>query len=70
MLYAADIHVNRKIFVRLFPGHQFLAVVAVHIAKEIPGGTSPLGHGVGLTLCRCAADRARGIDPLLNAGQR
>ena len=70
MLYAADVHVYGKIFVCLFLAYQLLAVVIVHVAQEIPGGSGPLGHGIGLSLCRCAADGAGGVHPLVNGSQR
>ena len=31
MLYAADIHINRQIFVCFLFGNQFFVVVAVHV---------------------------------------
>ena len=31
MLYAADVHIHRKILVCLLPGYQLLIVFAVHI---------------------------------------
>ena len=34
----------------------------VTVAKEVPGGTRPLRHGIGLSLCRTAALRASAID--------
>ena len=37
MLHAADIHVYRKQGVRLLSGYQFLVIVIIHIAQEIPG---------------------------------
>ena len=37
MLYAADIHVDRKILVRLLGGDKLLIVVRIHITQEIPG---------------------------------
>ena len=70
VFHAADIHIHRKILVRLFPGYQLFLVVAVHIAQEVPGGTGPLGHGVCLSLGRSAADRAGGVDPFVNGSQR
>ena len=44
--------------------------MAVHIAQEVPGGTGPLRHGIGLSLCSSSADRTGGIDPLVNGSQR
>ena len=70
MLHASDIHVHGQVLVRLLPGYQLLVVVAVHVAQEIPGGTGPLGHGVGLPLGRSAADRAGGVHPLVDGSQR
>ena len=70
MLYTADIHINRQVLVCLFPGYKLLFIMAVHIAQEIPGGTSPLGHGVGFTFGRRPANRAGGIHPLVNGCQR
>ena len=70
VLHASDIHVHGQVLVRLLPGHQLLVVVAVHVAQEIPGGTGPLRHGVGLPLGRSAADRAGGVHPLVDGRQR
>ena len=70
MLYAADIHIYRKVFICLFSGNKGLTIVAVHIAQEVPGGTGPLRHGIGLSLCSSSADRTGGIDPLVNGSQR
>ena len=70
MLYAADIHINRKIFVCLFSGYQFLIIVAVYITQEIPGRSCPLRHGIGLSLCSRTAYRAGGVNPLINICQR
>ena len=70
MLNTADIHINRQIFVRFLAAHQFLVVFIVHIAEEVPGGAGPLRHGIGLSLRRRAADRAGGIYPPVNVGQR
>ena len=66
VFYAPDIHIYGKVLIRLFPGYKSLAVMAVHIAQEVPGGTGPLRHGICLSLSRSTADRTGGIDPLLN----
>ena len=70
MFYPADIHIHRKVFIRLFPAYQFLIVFAVHIPKEIPGWPCPLGHGVCLPLCSFPAFGAGGIYPVFNIRQR
>ena len=70
MLHAADIHIYRKILIRLFSAHQFLIIFVVHITKEIPGRTGPLRHGIGLSLGRSAADRTSGVHPPVNIRQR
>ena len=70
MLHTADIHVHRQVLIRLFPGNQLLVIVAVHIAEEIPGGTGPLRHGVGLSLGRTAALGTGAVHPLVNGSQR
>ena len=70
MLYAANIHINRQILVCFLSGYQLLIVVAVYIPQEIPGGTCPLRHGVGLTLCRTAALRTGAVYPLIDSCQR
>ena len=70
MLYTADVHVYGKVFICLFLGNQFFVVLVVDVAEEIPGRACPLGHCVGLPLCRAAADRTGGIDPLVDGGQR
>ena len=36
MLHAADIHIHRQIFVRLFSGNKFLIILIIYIAQEIP----------------------------------
>ena len=70
MLYAADIHIYREHSVRLLPGNQFFIIVVVHIAQEIPGGTCPLRHGVGLPLGVRPADRTLAVHPLVDGRQR
>ena len=47
-----------------------LPCFAVHIAQEIPGGTSPLRHGVCLAFCICATDRAFAVHPFIDGGKR
>ena len=70
MLHTADIHIYRQILVRLLPGHQLFVIVAVHISQEIPRGTSPLGHGIRLSLRRPPTLRAGTVHPLIDCCQR
>ena len=70
VFHASDIHIDRKILIRLFTGDKLLFIMAVHIAQEVPGRAGPLRHGVCLPLGRCSADRAGGIYPLIDSGQR
>ena len=70
MLYAADIHINRQIFICFLPGNEFFIILAVHIAEEIPGRTGPLGHRIRLSLSRSAAARTCCVNPLVNTCQR
>ena len=69
VLYAADIHIYRKHLVCLFSGNQFLVIVIIHIAQEIPGRPCPLRHGVGLSLGRLSTYRALAVHPLVNSSQ-
>ena len=70
VLHAAVVPVHgRPVLQRLLGGQSVLAV-GVHVAQEVPGGTGPLGHGVGLAGCGAAAAGAGGLDPVLVAGQR
>ena len=56
MLYAADVHINRQIFVCLFLWKPVLChCELIHITQEVPGRTGPLRHGIGLSLGRAAA---------------
>lgn len=70
MLYAADIHIYRKILIRLFscsPVH--LSFLLSH--NKIPGRTDPLRHGVvSLSLGGSAANRTSGVHPPVNIRQR
>ena len=66
MFHASDIHVHRQVLVCFFLGNQFLVIVAVHIPEEIPGGTCPLRHGVGLPFGICAAHRTFTVYPLFD----
>ena len=45
-------------------------VLRIGIADVIPGRTSPLRHGIGLTFCRSSAARAGGVDPVCHGSQR
>ena len=70
VLHAAVVPIHRRpVFQRLLGSDGVLAV-GVHIAQEIPRGTGPLGHGVGLAGSGAAAAGAGGLDPVLVAGQR
>ena len=70
VLHAAVVPVHgRPVLQRLLGGQSVLAV-GVHVAQEVPGGTGPLGHGVGLAGCGAAAAGAGGLDPVGVAGQR
>ena len=70
VLYTADVHINRKVFVCFLLGNKSFVVLAVHVAEEIPGRTSPLRHGVGLSLSRSAAAWAGCVHPLVDGSQR
>ena len=47
-----------------------VVVVGIAVTQEIPAGTGPLGHSVGLALGGGTAAGAGGVDPLGVAGQR
>ena len=70
MLHAAVVPVDRHPVVNLLSVRELLAVMRVAVAKEIPGGTRPLRHGIGLTLCRTAALRAGAVHERLDLRKR
>ena len=61
VLHTAVIPVHRHPVVDLFSVRELLAVVRVAVTKEVPRGTRPLRHGIGLTLSRAAALRASAV---------
>ena len=70
VLHTAVVPVHRApILQSLFAGDG-VVVLRVAIAQEVPAGTGPLGHGVGLALGGGTAAGAGRADPLGVAGQR
>ena len=64
MLCAAYIKVYRHpvfLFLRVY---ELLGVMRVDEPQVVPAGAGPLWHGVDLSLCRAAALRACGVDPV------
>ena len=70
VLHTAVIPVNGHPVAELVHIGQRLGVVGVDVAEEVPGGTGPLGHGIGLTLGVAAALRALAVDEVVQLGQR
>jgi len=70
VLHAAVVPVHRRPVFQCFLRGQSILAVGVHVAQEVPGGTSPLGHGVGLAGSGAAAAGTGGLDPVLMACQR
>ena len=70
VLHAAVVPVHGRPVLQRFLGGQSVLAVGVHVAQEVPGGTGPLGHGVGLAGGGAAAAGAGGLDPVGVAGQR
>ena len=68
VLHAAVVPVDRSPILLGFLRDGHILVMRVHIAQIIPRRASPLGHGVGLALCRTAAARAGGVDPVGHLG--
>ena len=70
MLHAAVVPVDRHPVIDLFPVCEDLVIVGIHIAEEIPGGTGPLGHGVGLAFGGAAAFRTGAVDEGIDLCER
>ena len=70
MLHTAVIPVYGHPVFDLVMIRECLVVVGIHITKEIPGGSCPLGHGIGLSLRRAAALGAGAVDKFRDPGQR
>ena len=70
MLNTTNVHINRQIFICFFFGYQLFVIVGIHITEEVPGRTGPLGHGIGLSLCRSATARAGGVYPGVDRRKR
>ena len=70
MLYTTDVHIHGKELVGLLSVHKCFFVLAVHVAKEVPGRSRPLRHGVGLSLRGLTALRACGVDPGVDGCKR
>ena len=64
VLHASVVPVHgHEVIQRLLAG-KFLVVMRIAVAKEVPAGTRPLGHGIGFALGRAATLGAGGIDPV------
>ncbi len=70
VLHAAVVPVHRHPVVKRFLGGKGLVVVRIAIPEEIPAGTRPLGHGIGLPLRGGAAAGAGHVHPLGDGRQR
>ena len=70
MLHTADIHIYRQIFVCFLSRNQFFIIVIVYIAKEVPGRSCPLRHGVCLSPGRFPTYRALAVHPLVDRRKR
>ena len=68
VLHAAVVPVHGTPVVLSVLAHQSIGVVGIHIAQEVPAGTGPLRHGVGLALGSAAAAGAGGVDPIGHLG--
>ena len=69
MLHASVVPVHGHPVFEGFTACKLLVVVGVAVAYEIPAGARPVGHGVGLAVCRAAALGAGGLYPVGCAGQ-
>ena len=70
MLHTAIVPVNRHPVVQSLLAGQCVFIVGICVAKEIPGRTCPLGHGICLTLSRSATAGTCGLHPVSHLGQR
>ena len=70
MLHSAVVPVNRHPVIQGLLAGKGLVVAGIRIAQEIPGGSGPLRHSVGLSLCRAAAVRAGGVYPVRHCRKR
>ena len=70
VLHTTVIPVNREPIFQSFLACKRFRVGRIGITQEIPGRTSPLRHGVGLSLCGSAAARTGRVDPIRHGSQR
>jgi len=70
VLHAAVVPVDRQPVLKLFPAGEVGVAVRIGIAQEIPAGTGPLRHGIGLALGGTGAARAGGVHPGIDLGER
>ena len=70
VLHAAVVPIHRHPVIERLPACEFLVVMRVAIAQEVPAGTGPVGHGIRFALGRTTALGAGGVNPLLCAGKR
>ena len=70
MLHTAVVPVYRHPVIQCLFAGQCLFIIRICIAQEIPGRPCPLGHGIGLPLCRPAAAGTGCIDPISHQRQR
>ena len=70
VLHAAVIPIHGAPVLQGLLAGDSIVVVGIAVTQEIPAGTGPLGHSVGLALGGGTAAGAGGVDPLGVAGQR
>ena len=70
MLHTAIVPVDRQPVLELIWIRNALVIVRIDVAQEVPAGTSPLRHRVGLATRRTSAMRACGVDPVVYYAER
>ena len=70
VLHTAVVPVNRHPVFHLLAVCKSFCIVRIHIAKEIPGRSSPLRHGISLSLGIAAALRAFAVYKGFNSCKR
>ena len=69
VFHAAVVPVYGQPVIKGLLAGQLLVVVGIAVAYEVPAGARPVGHGVGLAVCRASALGAGGLYPVGCAGQ-
>ena len=67
---SADVEIDRHPVLFLLRIHEDLGILRVDVSEVVPARSSPLGHGVCLSLGRAAALWALAVHPAVDVGQR